>query len=101
MKPAAVLDIGSSKIVCLCGSFVNRDGIRITSYNVCYTKLLRGVYTQNVTLSSDSNNNQNGFFGNFFGGASSVQIAQIVAGSAAEQAGLKAGDLILKSYNFV
>ena len=55
-----------------------------------------GVYTQNVTLSSDSNNNQNGFFGNFFGGASSVQIAQIVAGSAAEQAGLKAGDLILK-----
>lgn len=55
-----------------------------------------GVYTQNVTLSSDSNNNQNGFFGNFFGGTSSVQIAQIVAGSAAEQAGLKAGDLILK-----
>jgi len=54
-----------------------------------------GVYTQNVTLSTDSNN-QNGFFGNFFGGASSVQIAQIVAGSAAEQAGLKAGDLILK-----
>jgi len=55
-----------------------------------------GVYTQNVTLSSDTNNNQNGFFGNFFGGASSVQIAQIVAGSAAEKAGLKVGDLILK-----
>jgi len=55
-----------------------------------------GVYTQNVTLSSDTNNNQNGFFGNFFGEASSVQIAQIVAGSAAEKAGLKVGDLILK-----
>jgi len=55
-----------------------------------------GVYTQNVTLSSDTNNNQNGFFSNFFGGASSVQIAQIVAGSAAEKAGLKVGDLILK-----
>jgi len=53
-----------------------------------------GVYTQNVTLSSDTNN-QNGFFGNFFGGASSVQIAQIVSGSAAEKARLKAGDLIL------
>lgn len=55
-----------------------------------------GVYTQNVTLSTDSSNGQNGFFGSFFGGTTSVQIAQIVAGSAAEQAGLKAGDLILK-----
>ena len=55
-----------------------------------------GVYTQNVTLSSDNNSGQNGFFGNFFGGTTSVQIAQIVAGSAAEQAGLKAGDLIVK-----
>jgi serine protease Do len=55
-----------------------------------------GVYTQNVTLSSDSSNGQNGFFGSFFGGNTSVQIAQIVAGSAAEKAGLKAGDLIVK-----
>ena len=56
-----------------------------------------GVYTQNVTLSSDTNNGNNGFFGSFFGGgASCVQIAQIVSGSAAEQAGLKANDLILK-----
>jgi serine protease Do len=58
-----------------------------------------GVYTQNVTLASDANNggNGNGMFGNFFGsGTSCVQIAQIVAGSAAEAAGLKSGDLILK-----
>ena len=56
-----------------------------------------GVYTQDVTLSSDSNNGMNGFFGNFFSsGTSSVQIAQIVSGSAAEKAGLKTGDLILK-----
>jgi S1-C subfamily serine protease len=56
-----------------------------------------GVYTQNVTLSSDTNSGNNGFFGNFFGGgASCVQIAQIVSGSAAEQSGLKTGDLILK-----
>ena len=55
-----------------------------------------GVYTQDVTLASDTNNNQNGFFGNFFGGTTCVQIAQIVSGSAAETAGLLAGDLILK-----
>ena len=56
-----------------------------------------GVYTQDVTLSSDTNNGLNGFFGNFFNsGSSSVQIAQIVSGSAAEKAGLKTGDLILK-----
>lgn len=56
-----------------------------------------GVYTQDVTLSSDSNNGFNGFFGNFFNsGTSSVQIAHIVSGSAAEKAGLKTGDLILK-----
>lgn len=55
-----------------------------------------GVYTQDVTLASDSSNG-GGFFGSFFGGGNScVQIAQIVAGSAAETAGLKAGDLILK-----
>ena len=56
-----------------------------------------GVYTQDVTLSSGTNDGANGFFGNFFGsGVSSVQIAQIVSGSAAEKAGLKTGDLILK-----
>lgn len=57
-----------------------------------------GVYTQNVTLASDSGNGgMNGFFSSYFSnGTSCVQIAQIVEGSAAEQAGLQTGDLILK-----
>ncbi|MEZ4508844.1 MAG: PDZ domain-containing protein [Eubacteriales bacterium] len=54
-----------------------------------------GVYTQDVTLSSGSND-LGGLFGGLFGGATSVQIAQVVSGSAAEKAGLEAGDLILK-----
>ena len=56
-----------------------------------------GVYTQDVTLSSGTNDWGNSFFGNYFGGgASCVQIAQIVSDSAAAKAGLKIGDLILK-----
>ena len=56
-----------------------------------------GVYTQDVTLSSDTNGGNGGFFGGFFSsGTTCVQIAQIVSGSAAEKAGLKTGDLILK-----
>ncbi|MDO4572553.1 MAG: cell division FtsA domain-containing protein [Clostridia bacterium] len=35
MKPAAVLDIGSSKIVCLCGSFVRKEGITVHGVSVC------------------------------------------------------------------
>ncbi|MEG1524732.1 MAG: cell division FtsA domain-containing protein [Clostridia bacterium] len=35
MKPATILDIGSSKIVCLCGSFANRDGITVHGVSVC------------------------------------------------------------------
>ncbi len=35
MKPAAVLDIGSSKIVCVCGSFVSREGITVHGVSVC------------------------------------------------------------------
>jgi serine protease Do len=56
-----------------------------------------GVYTQDVTLSSGSNDWSNGLFGGFFGstGTTCVQVAQIVSGSAAENAGLKVGDLIL------
>jgi len=34
LKTAAVLDIGSSKIVCLCGSFVARDGITVHGVSV-------------------------------------------------------------------
>ena len=56
-----------------------------------------GVYTQDVTLSSGTNDWGNSFFGNYFSsGTSCVQIAQIVSGSAADKAGLKDGDLILK-----
>lgn len=35
MKPATVLDIGSSKIVCVCGSIVHRDGITVHGVSVC------------------------------------------------------------------
>ncbi|MCE5188026.1 MAG: pilus assembly protein PilM [Eubacteriales bacterium] len=42
MKPAALLDIGSSKIVCLCGSFVNRDGITVHGVSVCPYKGYQG-----------------------------------------------------------
>lgn len=56
-----------------------------------------GVYTQDVTLSSGMNDWGNGLFGGYFGstGTNCVQIAQVVSGSAAEQAGLQVGDLIL------
>ena len=47
-----------------------------------------GVYTQNVSLRSDY-----GYF--FSSGTPCVQIADVVKDSAADQAGLKAGDLIL------
>jgi serine protease Do len=56
-----------------------------------------GVYTQNVTLSSGTNDWGSNPFGSLFGDHTiSVQIAQVVSGSAAEKAGLKTGDLILK-----
>ena len=35
MKPAAILDIGSCKIVVLCGSPVNKDGITVHGVAVC------------------------------------------------------------------
>lgn len=57
-----------------------------------------GVYTQNVTLSYGDNGGWGGnsYFGSFFGnGTSCVQVAQVVAGSAAAQAGILEGDLIL------
>ena len=30
MKPATILDVGSSKVVCLCGSMVDKDGIVVS-----------------------------------------------------------------------
>lgn len=51
-----------------------------------------GVLTQNVTLRSDR-----GGWGGYFGssGTSCVQVAQVIAGGAAEAAGIQPGDLIL------
>ena len=51
-----------------------------------------GVLTQNVTLQADRGG-WGGYFG--YGGTSCVQVGQVVAGGAAEAAGIKAGDLIL------
>ena len=51
MKPAAVLDIGSSKIVCLCGSFVNRDGITVHGVSVCpYNGYQAGAFSDHRSL---------------------------------------------------
>ena len=56
-----------------------------------------GVSTQNVTLQSENNGwGGSQFFGSIFGGGMNcVQVAQVVAGSAADAAGLQVGDLIL------
>lgn len=51
-----------------------------------------GILTQNVTLRAEQGG-WGGYFG--YGGTSCVQVGQVVAGSAAESAGIQAGDLIL------
>lgn len=58
----------------------------ILHYGYVTGRAYLGVYTQNVTLSN----------GYFYGGTKCVQITEVIAGSAAEAAGLKAGDLILE-----
>ena len=58
-----------------------------------------GVSTQNVTLSSGQNGwGNSGFFGSYFGygGTACVQVARVVENSAAAEAGLQVGDLIMK-----
>jgi cell division protein FtsA len=53
LKPAAVLDIGSSKIVCLCGSFVNRDGITVHGVSVCpYKGYQNGAFLDQRSLNN-------------------------------------------------
>ena len=42
MKPIAVLDIGSSKVVCLCGSMTDRDGIIVHGAGICACDAFRG-----------------------------------------------------------
>ena len=51
-----------------------------------------GILSQNVTLRAEQGG-WGGYFG--YGGTSCVQVGQVVAGSAAEAAGIQAGDLIL------
>ena len=51
MKPAAVLDIGSSKIVCLCGSFASHDGMTVHGVSVCpYGGYQDGAFTDHRSL---------------------------------------------------
>ena len=57
----------------------------LLNYGYVTGRAYLGVYTQNVTLSN----------GYYFGGTRCVQITDVVKGSAADLAGLKAGDLIL------
>lgn len=64
----------------------------LINYGYVKGRAYLGVYTQNVTLHSDR-----GGWGGYFGGSgtSCVQIAQVMAGGAADQAGMQANDLIL------
>ena len=51
MKPAAVLDIGSSKVVCLCGSMADGDGIVVHGADVCtYEGYRDGVFIDKQSL---------------------------------------------------
>ena len=51
MKPAAVLDIGSSKVVCLCGSMADGDGIVVHGAGVCtYEGYRDGVFIDKQSL---------------------------------------------------
>ena len=61
----------------------------LLNYGYVTGRAALGVYTQNVTLS-----NGYGYFS--YGGTRCVQITEVVAGSAAEAAGLKVGDLIME-----
>ena len=51
MKPAAVLDIGSSKVICLCGSMADGDGIVVHGAGVCtYEGYRDGVFIDKQSL---------------------------------------------------
>jgi len=64
----------------------------LINYGYVKGRAYLGVYTQNVTLQSDR-----GGWGGYFGsmGTSCVQVAQVIEGYAADQAGIRANDLIL------
>ena len=51
MKPAAILDIGSSKVVCLCGSSVHTDGILVHGVGICeYAGFENGEFNDMASL---------------------------------------------------
>lgn len=51
MKPAAILDIGSAKVVCLCGSAVHEDGILVHGVGTsAYPGFVEGVFTDEAAL---------------------------------------------------
>ena len=51
MKPIAVLDIGSSKVVCLCGNIAERDGIIVHGVGITYCEsYLNGEFTDKQGL---------------------------------------------------
>lgn len=51
MKPTAVLDIGSSKVVCLCGSIADRDGIIVHGVGIASCEpYLSDSFTDKVAL---------------------------------------------------
>lgn len=51
MKPAAILDIGSSKVVCLCGSSVHTDGILVHGVGICeYAGFENGAFADPDSL---------------------------------------------------
>ena len=51
MKPTAVLDIGSSKVVCLCGNISDRDGIIIHGVGTASCEsFLNGEFTDKQSL---------------------------------------------------
>ena len=61
----------------------------LLNYGYVTGRAALGVYTQNVSLT-----NGYGYFS--YGGTRCVQITEVVAGSAAEAAGLEVGDLIME-----
>lgn len=51
LKPAAILDIGSSKVVCLCGSSVHTDGILVHGVGICeYAGFENGEFNDMASL---------------------------------------------------
>ena len=51
MKPAAILDVGSSKVVCLCGSMVDKDGIVVHGAGIsAYAGFRDGAFLDKQSL---------------------------------------------------